>query len=165
MRLGKTFLNWVELDKFFVAQVGSNWVSHFWFESKFGKFPLKIPNFSIFSLSGQTKSLQVGSKSTGVKDRSASYLLQVKSMLGSGQGLSLVHSTIDFGPALRLLIMKSLRGSKSSFNNVWMNTPELKQIPFSKQRYKTKPVRKWNKWEYDISLNYEMANCEIAATY
>jgi len=51
----------------------------------FGKFPLKIPNFSIFSPSDQKKSLQVGSKSIWVKARLASYLLGVKSMLGSGQ--------------------------------------------------------------------------------
>jgi len=58
-----------------------DWVSHLWFG--FGKFPLKIPNFSIFSLQVK-KSHHVGSKSTQVKDGLASYLLGVKSMLGSG---------------------------------------------------------------------------------
>jgi len=63
-------------------------VSHLWFGFGFGKFPLKISNFSIFFPSGQKKSLWVGPKSTQVKDGSTSYLLQVKSMLGSGQGPS-----------------------------------------------------------------------------
>jgi len=63
------------------------WVSHLCFG--FWKFSLKIPNFSVFSPSGPKKSLRVESKSTQVKDWSASYLLRVKSMLGSGQGPSL----------------------------------------------------------------------------
>jgi len=60
-----------------------SWVSHLWFG--FGRFPLKIPNFSIFLPSGQNKSHQVGSKSTRVKDglASYSYLLWVKNMLWS----------------------------------------------------------------------------------
>jgi len=48
------------------------------------KFSPKNPKFSIFCPSGQEKCYWVGSKSTGVKGGSASYLLQVKSMLGSG---------------------------------------------------------------------------------
>jgi len=64
-------------------------VSHLWFESRFGKFPLKISNFSIFFPSGQKKLLRVGSESTRVKAWLASYLLRVKSKLGSGQGPSL----------------------------------------------------------------------------
>jgi len=51
---------------------------------EFGKFPLKMSNFS--------KLLQVGSESTRVKAGSASYLLRVKSKLGSGRGPSLVYS-------------------------------------------------------------------------
>jgi len=46
-------------------------------------FPIKIPNFTIFSPSEQKKSYWVGSKNTQVKDGSASYLLRVKSMLES----------------------------------------------------------------------------------
>jgi len=41
---------------------------------------------------GQKKSRRVGSESTRVKAGSASYLLRVKSKLGSGQGPSLVSS-------------------------------------------------------------------------
>jgi len=37
------------------------WVSHLWIGSGFGKFPLKVPNFSIFSLLDK-KYLQVRSK-------------------------------------------------------------------------------------------------------
>jgi len=71
---------------------GSGQVSHLWFG--FGKFPLKMSIFSIFFPSDQKKSLQVGSKSTWVKGGSASYLLQVKSKLGSGQGPSLCLSSM-----------------------------------------------------------------------
>jgi len=49
-----------------------------------GWVPLKMSNFSIFFLSDQKKSLQIRSKSTWIKGRSASYLLWVKSKLGSG---------------------------------------------------------------------------------
>jgi len=52
------------------------------------KISLKTSNFSIFSLRIK-KSHWVGSKSTWVKGRSVSYLLQVKSKLWSGQGPSL----------------------------------------------------------------------------
>jgi len=68
---------------------GQFFVTHLWFE--FGKFPLKI---SIFFPSGQEKSHWVGSKSTQVKCRMASYLLRVKSILGLGQGPSLVKTII-----------------------------------------------------------------------
>jgi len=59
------------------SRFGSGWVSHLWFEFEFGKFPLKMSQFTIFSL-------QVRSKSTWVKGGSASYLLRVKWKLGSG---------------------------------------------------------------------------------
>jgi len=56
---------------------GSGWVSHLWFGLDFQKFPLKMLKFSIVFLSGQKKSLRVGSESTRVKGGSASYLLRV----------------------------------------------------------------------------------------
>jgi len=65
------------------GQVGSG--SNLWFGLEFGKFPLKMSNFSIFFPSGQKKLLRVGSESTRVKAGSASYLLRVKSKLGSGR--------------------------------------------------------------------------------
>jgi len=61
-----------------------NFLIRLWFGFEFGKYPLKMSNFSIFFPSNQKKSLRVGSKSTWVKGGSASYLLQVKSKLGSG---------------------------------------------------------------------------------
>jgi len=67
---------------------GSGWVIHLRFGFEFGKFPLKMSNFSIFFPKDQKKSLRVGSESTWVEGRSASYLLQVNSKLGSGQGPS-----------------------------------------------------------------------------
>jgi len=45
-----------------VAQVGLGRVSHLWFGVDFGKFPLKMSNFSIFFPSDQNKSLLVRSK-------------------------------------------------------------------------------------------------------
>jgi len=71
-----------------LTRVGSGQPFMVWLE--FGKFPLKMSNFSIFSPSGQKKLLRVGLESTRVKAGSASYLLRVKSKLGSGQGPSLV---------------------------------------------------------------------------
>jgi len=64
MGLGQKFLTWVGSDQFFVAQVGSGQVSYLWFKFEFGKFPLKMSNFS--SPFGSKKSLWVGSKSTRV---------------------------------------------------------------------------------------------------
>jgi len=78
MGSGQTFLTRVGL-----IFCGSGRVSHLWFGLKFRKFPLKMSNFSIFSL-------RVGSKSTRVKSGSAFYLMRVKSKLGSGQGPSLL---------------------------------------------------------------------------
>jgi len=59
-------------------------VSHLWFGFRFGKFPLKMSNFSVYFPSGQKKYLGVWSKSTWVEGESASHLLRVKRMLGSG---------------------------------------------------------------------------------
>jgi len=53
------------------------------------KIPQKLKKIKYFSLSFK-KSLRIGSKSTPVKFRLASYLLRVKSMLGSGQGPSII---------------------------------------------------------------------------
>jgi len=59
-------------------------VSHLWLGFEFGKFPLKMANFSIFFPLDQKKYLLVGSESTLVEGGSATYLLGVKSKLGSG---------------------------------------------------------------------------------
>jgi len=98
MGQGQIFLTRVRLGHFFVARVSSGRVSHLWFGLEFGKFPLKTSNFSIFSLRVKKKLLRVGSESTQVKARSASYLLRVKSKLGSGQGPSLLSwHRLDIG--------------------------------------------------------------------
>jgi len=62
--------------------LGLGRVIHLWFEFGFGKFLLKMSNFSIFFPFGQKKSLPVGSKSTRIKGGLGSYLLRVKSKLG-----------------------------------------------------------------------------------
>jgi len=73
---------------FYFGQVGSffwctSWVRSATSES--GKFPTKSPNFQFFP-SCQKKSHEVGSKNNRFKGGSAPFLLQVKSMLGAGQG-------------------------------------------------------------------------------
>jgi len=62
------------------------WVSHVWFGFGFGKFPLKITNFSIFFPSDQKK-IFLGwvKKYPGQRQRLASYLLQAKSVPGLGR--------------------------------------------------------------------------------
>jgi len=75
-------------DPGWVNFCGSGWVSYVWFGFGFGKFPLKISNFSIFSF-------RVGSKSTQVKSRLTSYLVRVKSKLGPGQGPSLIQNHLN----------------------------------------------------------------------
>jgi len=56
---------------------------YLWFGFEIGKFPLITLNFSNFYPLGKKKSLRVGSESTRVEGGSASYLLRVKSKLGS----------------------------------------------------------------------------------
>jgi len=89
---------WIRVKKFWPTsgqflllrsgRVGLGWVSHLWFGVGFGKFPLKIPNFSIFS------PLDKKNTSLGwVKKYPASYLLGIKSMLGLGQGPSVLAAS------------------------------------------------------------------------
>jgi len=68
MGQGQKFLTWVRPGEPSFVWI---WV---------GKFPPKIPNFSIFFSSDC-----VGLKNTRIKGGSASYLLWAKSMLGSGR--------------------------------------------------------------------------------
>jgi len=92
---------WPDLDpsllvsgqvKFLLLGLGR--VSHLWFGYGFGKFPLKMSNFSIFCPSGQKKKCQrVRSKSMRVRAGLASFLLRVKSMFRSGQCPSLITSS------------------------------------------------------------------------
>jgi len=95
---GQKFLTRVGLGQFFVARVGSG--QPFLFGLEFRKFPLKTANFSIFFPSGQKKLLRVGSESTRVKAGSASYLLWVKSKLGSGR--------VGSGPISSLLALDTI---------------------------------------------------------
>jgi len=77
---GQIFLIWIGLGQFFVAGVGL--VNYLLFG--FAKFPLKMPNFKYFSLRIKINIIATVKKVTRVNDRLASYLLQVKSMLGLG---------------------------------------------------------------------------------
>jgi len=93
------------------------------------KISPKNPWFFNFCPSGQ-KSV-VGSKSTRVRARLASYLLRVKSMFGSGQGPTLVRwkwlhlghighqwGKFQFGPRMKVLwVLRVLFDAKVKFNN------------------------------------------------
>jgi len=97
MGLGQFFLTWVRLGQFFVARVGSHQPFMVWVW-KISPKNVKFFNFFPF---GSKKYLQVRSKSTRVKGRSASYLLRVKSKLGfgrvgSGHGPALVWNNNSF---------------------------------------------------------------------
>jgi len=80
---GQNFLTLVGLGQFFVARVRSGRPFMVWV--RIWKISPKNVQFSIFFPSGQKKLLWVVSESTRVKDGLASYLLRVKSKLGSGQ--------------------------------------------------------------------------------
>jgi len=87
MSPGQKFLTRVRSCQFFVARVGSGQPFMVWvWISKISPKTVKFSNF--FPLD-KKKLLRVGSESTRVEAGSASYLLQVKSKLGSGQGPSL----------------------------------------------------------------------------
>jgi len=89
---GQKFLTRVGSGQLFVVRVRSGWVSHLWFGFEFQKFPLKTSNFSIFFPSDQKICFGSGRKVSGL----ASYLLRVKSKLGSGQSPSLVYMKNNF---------------------------------------------------------------------
>jgi len=111
MNLQNLHLNFLTKKTLIIRSSGR--VSHLSFGFEFRKLHLKILNF--FTL-GQKKSLQVRSKSTQVKDETASHLLRVKRVLrsgrvGSGQGPSLqkINVFYNFG---RLLALQNLNNIK-----------------------------------------------------
>jgi len=69
-------------------------ISHLWFGPLCGKFPPKNPKFfNLFALGQKISSGRV-KKYPGQRLVAASYLLRVKSMLGSGQGSSLLKTKV-----------------------------------------------------------------------
>jgi len=75
---------WPWLSQFFVAQVGSGWVSQLRFG--FGKIPLKIPIFLIFSLLVKKISLGGVKKYSGQRRVGLLFTAGQKYMLELGQG-------------------------------------------------------------------------------
>jgi len=76
----------------------SSWVSYLWV----WKTSPKNPQIFNFFASGQKKYHWVRSNNIWVNDRSAPFILQVKSMLGSGQGPSL-----DGDPLIKAKILST----------------------------------------------------------
>jgi len=92
--------------------LGLGWVSHLWFGFGFGKFPLKISNFSIFPLLIKKYTLGWVKKYPG--QRQVDLLLRVKSMLWLGQGLKLYPTgkrTVSRGVWSKNLCSKNSRVS------------------------------------------------------
>jgi len=85
MGLGQKILTRVGSGQIFVARAGSASLVWVWI----WKISLKNAKFFNFLPFGLKKSHRGGSKSTRFRAWSASYLLWVKSMFGSGQGPSL----------------------------------------------------------------------------
>jgi len=74
----------------FLTRVGLGQVSHPWFEYGFGKFPLKMSNFSIFCPSGQKISLDQVKKYPGQRQFGLFFTAGQKYVgVWSGQGPSL----------------------------------------------------------------------------
>jgi len=85
----------------------SGWVSHLWFGFRFGKFPLKVSNFSVFSPRVKKKYLRVVSKSTRVKGGKGL-------LFTAGQKYALVG--LSQGPSL--LLAQSLKTKGQMCNNM-----------------------------------------------
>jgi len=83
---GQKFLTQIGSGQLFVARVGSGQPFMVWVRI------WKISPKNVFFPSDQKKSFRVGSESTRVEAGSASYLLRVKSKLGSGQVRAHLHS-------------------------------------------------------------------------
>jgi len=82
-------------DQNILTQVGS--ANHLWFGSGFGKFPLKIPNFSMFCPSGQKNIFGSGQKvSRSNTGQPLIYCWPKECRVGSSQGPSLIFG---FGEA------------------------------------------------------------------
>jgi len=101
-------------------------------------FRLKSQIFQFFPFhSGQKKYLWVGSKSTRVKDGSASYLLRVKSMLRLGQGPSLPE-TIKAGWFVALKMVTN--GHPKSKSGFFLWVKGTRNHPFWKLSFSTQSV-------------------------
>jgi len=109
--------------QFFVAWVGSGWVSHLWFGFGSGKFPnMKIPNLSIFFPSDQKNLIRSGQKVPGSK--MGRPVIYCGSKVCSGRVKALAHSYLFRFPMspsaaayIMLTIVSPLLSYKTRLNN------------------------------------------------
>jgi len=78
----------------FLTRIGSGRVSHLWFGFEFGKFLLKVSNFSIFFLSGQKNLFGSGQKVPGSK--AGSPLINCGSKVSSGRVRAHLYKSWSF---------------------------------------------------------------------
>jgi len=113
---GQNFLNLFGLGHFFVARFGSH--------PPLGLeiFPLKIPNFSIFSIRVVKISHRVRSKNTWVKDGWTSYLLRVKKVCSAQvcSGPISISRCTPFSSTIEERVQWSIMHGNLAMKKVWM---------------------------------------------
>jgi len=81
----------------FLTPVGLGWVSHLWFGLEFGKFPLKMSNFSIFSL--RIKNNCFGSGPKAPRSKPGRPLIYCGSKVSSGR----VRAHLNKAPSISVI--------------------------------------------------------------
>jgi len=111
--------------------------------------PKNVKFFNFFHL-GSKKSLRAGSKSTWVNGGLVSYLLRVKSMLRSDQGLSLLVCSQEY--SLLLIWLVHLIPLSKLTPSIFMELPEMRLVSLGANTIKN-PIGKGSFLEkYEIQI-------------